>query len=163
MDITVIVALVGSGIAALASITAALFSRASAKHARISAERVNGVNQRIAALDQDSQELRDAYKQVTLAWATSRGKAGAVALAADLEVLRACRASDDSLGVRAVEMADFVGRGTITGDSSGFDVVVTNLRTEYRRCQNKIADDRESFFTRTERDLDPWWSRFLLT
>jgi hypothetical protein len=148
-------------IAAIASFAAARSSASSAARSQRSAERVNGVNQRIAALDRDAEELREAYKNVASAWSTARGPAGAVALAAELEVLRACRASDDRLAAEAATLADFVGRGVQTGNSVGFGKVVDDLRSAYRHCQDVVAEQREDFFTRDLGALDGWTDRIL--
>lgn len=161
MDSGFYVPIVVAVIAAAASLLAAWASAKSAARAQRSSERVNGVNQRIAALDRDAEELREAYKRVAIAWSTARGSAGAVALAAELEVLRACRASDDRLDAAASEMADFVNRGVQTGDSMGFSGMVEGLRAAYRHCQSVIAMDREDFFTRDLNELDGWAVRIL--
>lgn len=162
MDVVgVYVAIVVAVIAAGASLLAARASARSALRAQASSERVNGVNQRIAALDRDAEELRDAYKRVAVAWSAVRGSAGAVALAAEVEVLRACRATDDELDLVASRIADFVSRGVQTGDSQGFGEVVDALRVAYRRCQSVIAEERDDFFTRSLTDLDGWTVRAL--
>lgn len=161
MDVGFNVPIVVAVIAAAASLLAARASAKSAVRAQRSSERVNGVNQRIAALDRDAEELREAYKRVAIAWSTARGSEGAVALAAELEVLRACRASDDRLDAEASKMTDFVNRGVQTGSSAGFSKVVEGLRAAYRHCQGVIAAEREEFFTRNLSELDGWSTRIL--
>lgn len=147
-------------VAVIAAAASLLAARASAKSA-VRSERVNGVNQRIAALDRDAEELREAYKRVASAWSTARGSAGAVALAAELEVLRACRASNERLDKEATKLAEFVSRGVQTGNSVGFSKVVDDLRAAYRHCQGAIAEEREDFFTRDLSELDGWGVRIL--
>lgn len=161
MDIGLYVPIVVAVIAAAASLLAARASAKSAVRAQRSSERVNGVNQRIAALDRDAEELRGAYKQVATAWSTARGSAGAVGLAAELEVLRACRASDDRLDAEATKMADFVNSAVQTGNSIDFSKAVEGLRAAYRHCQSVIAEEREHFFTRDLSELDGWTVRIL--
>lgn len=161
MDAGLYVPIIVAVIAAAASLLAARASAKSAVRAQRSSERVNGVNQRIAALDRDAEELREAYKRVASAWSTARGSAGAVALNAELEVLRACRASNERLDEEATRLAEFVSRGVQTGNSVGFSKVVDDLRAAYRHCQGAIAEEREDFFTRDLSELDGWAVRIL--
>lgn len=162
MDVTVIVALVGSGIAAIASIAAALVSTASAKQARVSAERVNSVNLRITALDRDSEELRTAYKQFLDATHKVRGRDDVLSLLAEVEILSACRASSVELSHAADAVATLLSKGwNADAPFDGLGQKIFVLRGAYQDCQAKIAHEREDFFTRDISDLDHWGIRML--
>lgn len=163
MEPAQIVAIVVAVIAALASITGARFARSSAKHAQESARLVNGVNQRVAALDRDADELRAAYKEAVNAVANFQSAELAIPAGASLEVLAACKGASFELQEVALRLQEEIGNvmGEYSSSREGFGEDMRALRLGYRSSQQSIAIERLSFFERSESELTPRWFRFI--
>lgn len=161
MDIAVMVAVISSLAALVTSLIAARASRTSARHVRDGVERVNSVNQRIAALDRDAEELRDAYKAAVSAMANFRSQDAGREAMASLEVLSTCRATDDDLEEVATRLQKSVTLLMQSGATENAGDDMRFLRTSYRRVQRDIARDRAEYFERSMSELDGWAVRLL--
>ncbi len=128
-------------IAAAVSIVAAVFSRGSATEARESAEMLNSRAHRIARLDAESDELREAFKEYASQLGKFSSAKDALSIMAALEVLAACQATTPELEAAAIRHSEAMAVSSVKGVADGVDP--TPVRIAYRDAQKIVADKRE--------------------
>lgn len=138
-------ALVVAIVAAVASLLGAGFAYRSARDARASANRINSRNHRVAALDRDASELREAFRGVLEATTTPQDGHTwwAVKVISATEILPSCRAStgeleEASLGLQAVA------RKKKSDEPGELAVAITVLRGAYKSAQLQVEARRNA-------------------
>ncbi|WP_417373427.1 hypothetical protein [Glutamicibacter protophormiae] len=136
------IAVIVAVIAAAASFVAALLASRQALRARKSAEQLDSRAHRIARIDRQSEELREAY----LRFATSLGSyaqdghLGQVRAA--LEVLAACSGSTEALRGQVIGQAKLLSMSGSQGVRVG--VEPSMIREAYMEAQELLADKRQA-------------------
>lgn len=127
---------------AIVSIVAAVLSSRGATKARMSAEVLNSRAHRIARLDSESEELRDAYKAYVLEFGRFEAIQLAAPAMATLEALMACQGATAKLEEVCLRNSSAIALAAVQGIFRGIDP--TQVRVEYRAAQKIIADKREA-------------------
>lgn len=127
---------------AIVSIVAAVLSSRGASKARKSAETLNSRAHRIARLDAESEELREAYKAYVLEFGRFETTQLAAPTMATLEALMACQRATPELEKVSLKNSSAVALAAAQGIFRGIDP--TRVRVEYRAAQKIIADKRET-------------------
>lgn len=149
MELTVLVPLATSIIAAIVAIISAV-------SARQSAVKVATTNHTIARLDAESEELRTVYKGFCAAIAQPFTSESVSTLVGELEMLRACRAVTtrlDSAAEKVIHIClhDWEQNSKTTTD----DPYVNELRAAYRNAQGLLGDLRAKHLADKTRALSP--------
>lgn len=129
-------------IGALVSVGAAAVAGYGAAAARKSAETLSSRAHRIARLDAEAEELREAFKAYALEMGKLTKPTGGLPVMAALEVLAACQAVTPELESAAMANIDGITRASMTGNAEGVDP--TPVRLAYKAAQKLIADKREA-------------------
>lgn len=127
-------------IAAIASVFASLRAREQASAARASAEMLDSRAHRIARIDREVEELREAYKEYALAMGAMKQPSDGGRVMAALEVLASCQAVDLLLSTAALKQSDVVARSIATGSPAGIEM--ESVRAQYMRVQKGLATRR---------------------
>jgi hypothetical protein len=136
--IPITVALIG----ALVSIVAAFIASRGATSARKSSEALNSRTHRIARLDAQASELREAYKAYLLEFGRFESTQLAAPTMVTLEVLIACQAVTPELEKAALQNSSTLALAAIQRIFRGIDP--TPVRIAYQDAQKLIADKREA-------------------
>ncbi|MBF4634752.1 hypothetical protein ITJ38_10100 [Agreia pratensis] len=132
-------------VAAVASLLAAGFAFRSARDARASANRINSRNHRVAALDRDASELREAFKEVLEATTTPQSGHTwwAIKVISATEILPSCRASTDELEEASLGLQAVV-RKEKSDEPGELAVAITVLRGAYKAAQLELEAARNA-------------------
>lgn len=127
---------------AIVSIIAAFLANHGATNARKSAEALNSRAHRIARLDVESEELREAFKAFVSEFGKFASTKEAAPVLAALEVIMACQGATPALEKAATRCGSGVFQATAFGDFDGTDP--QPVRIAYKEAQKIIADKREA-------------------
>lgn len=129
-------------IAAAASLTSAIVSGRSARSARLSASKTLNVNHKVAAIDRDSDELRNAFQAVAERLGTHGGSGQAYvgSVLGALESLMACRAADDEIE----KYASMLQNQVASRSAAEAAVSIKDVRIAYTACQKALEATREA-------------------
>lgn len=136
MWIPVVVAI----IAAVASVIASVKARAQAKAAQSSAEMLDSRSHRIARIDREVEELREAYKAYALSMGEMRSPKDGGRVMAALEVLAACQAATPSLSEAAMEQGKQIAYSVAMLQVG--NISMDKVREAYMEIQLSLAQKR---------------------
>jgi hypothetical protein len=130
---------------ALAAITAAIIAARQASNARRSAALLDSRSHRIALIDAQASELREAYKNVVRSLNDMADPLKTTGTAPALEILAACDGASAELVEAADRSRDAILQTVTMGqvqDNTGFDL--GTLRAAYRSSQARLMEMRAS-------------------
>lgn len=130
-----------AGIAGAVSIAGAIIAFMQARKAGISAALLDSRTHRIARIDSQVAELREAYRDFMRRFGDMKTPDKITYAAAELEVLAAAQGASLDLIKAADTTRDALFKNVITGTPQDFRLDA--LRDAYRVCQEKLADRRE--------------------